>query len=355
MAGLFVVAATLLFLEGLGVRLQIEEDMNSDGTHSGAQDLATKSVHGVSGTNDASASWGWLKWLFPAVTSDKHEAGAAQDEDDSHDTGAMERCRQAVPERPSLGAPETGHWLGAPETGHRPPDDYHGCAQTPGIDSSACQFTGGFQCTSNFWGYGCVGRLYVNGHACCKGWYDSNYTCGKKLEKWLTLDRLYERKRGTVGTWAYCRFADDILSAFEPNLRPAPKVSKFRRLVSLWKRKTKSAEVEKDVELPSIVSVDGDRGVAIAKPESSSRFQCITGVLEETLRGCAKKCLEEGAPITKTSDGESAPTLGCTAIAYNPHKRVCMLLPSFASGADFTPYMTSRDSEGWTSLRLAVR
>merc|ERR1712129_375695 len=111
--------------------------------------------------------------------------------------------------------------------------------------------------------------------------------------------------------WDYCRFADEgklddgsvvvnntALAAFVPNLSKPPKLSSRNPWTpGSW--------------------MDGQKGVAVARPKLFSNSQCFPGVPVETLGGCAIKCLQDGAPNAKTLEGEEETRHPCKALAYN--------------------------------------
>jgi len=95
--------------------------------------------------------------------------------------------------------------------------------------------------------------------------------------------------------------------------------------------------------------VDTSKGLVIArvKPEgkSSKQSSCFAGDLEETLDGCAMRCIQEGAEFAD-EQGDSNRTLECHAFAYSRMKRICVRLPEGATGAEFKPFQRNPRLEG---------
>lgn len=85
---------------------------------------------------------------------------------------------------------------------------------------------------------------------------------------------------------------------------------------------------------------------------------CFPGEPEETLDGCAQKCIEDGAPISNELGKKDPDVVDCYAFAYNMHSRLCVRLPKAASGAEFKPYqrnplMEGGHRTGWQNFRAA--
>jgi len=84
---------------------------------------------------------------------------------------------------------------------------------------------------------------------------------------------------------------------------------------------------------------------------------CMPGEPEDTLDGCAQRCVEEGAPIADETEGDVQRSEDCVAFAYNHHHRLCVRLPANATGAEFRPYaknpeLPGHDVDGWSNYKL---
>jgi len=102
--------------------------------------------------------------------------------------------------------------------------------------------------------------------------------------------------------------------------------------------------------------VDGNRGLCTAKNSAFGTRYCFAGLPMETLGGCAKACLEDGAPnaqFTMDNLGNSSDNLavrGCVAFAYHRQMHTCVRLPAMARHAEFTPHLNAEGGDGWQNF-----
>jgi len=165
----------------------------------------------------------------------------------------------------------------------------------------------------------CASNRFYRGHA----WCHTEGQCG------------YQSLR----RWDFCRFSetsaipDEVtettaLSFFVPHTHRLGE--RLRRVVGVrsW--------------------TDPLRGVAVGKPSFLSfRRQCFVGIPEETVEGCAQKCIELGAPSTQKDNNYN-----CSAFAYHRKLSLCVRLASFVDDAVFTPFMRNIDGDGWQNFVL---
>jgi len=102
--------------------------------------------------------------------------------------------------------------------------------------------------------------------------------------------------------------------------------------------------------------VDGNRGLCTAKSSALASRECFVGIPMETLGGCAKACLEDGAPnarFTLDNLGNSSRNFaarGCVAFAYHRQMHTCVRLPAIARHAEFAPHLSETGGDGWQNF-----
>jgi len=185
----------------------------------------------------------------------------------------------------------------------------------------------------------CEENNYHRGHAWCK--VETSKGCNAKRFKLNPFKH-----------WDYCR----VVAADVPNteLKVNTFVSQFTiNEDKAWYR-GKATNVWR---FGSYVDVSKALVIVKVKVIGKKSSQCFPGVPEETLDGCAQKCLEDEAPIS-TKNGEDL-SIPCVAFAYNRHTRLCVRLPSAATGAEFRPWQRNPaklkpgdSADGWQNFKL---
>lgn len=90
---------------------------------------------------------------------------------------------------------------------------------------------------------------------------------------------------------------------------------------------------------------------AVTTVERGGIRRCFAGIPVETLGGCARMCLDDGAPSARAMVGvDEEARYPCVAFAYHRTQHVCVRLPSFAADARFTPTLNTWQGEGWQNF-----
>lgn len=187
----------------------------------------------------------------------------------------------------------------------------------------------------------CETNKFHRGHAWCWVSKDSPKGCRAQAKKW--------HRKITGHQWDYCKGMKTTL----PNSTSVVNGALVKFTVNLDKGRFR-ADPRSVWRLGSWVDTSKALVVARVKVEKKmfKQSSCFAGEVEETLDGCAEKCINEGAPI---GDAGSDMTLQCHAFAYNRQKRLCVRLPKEATGAEFKPFQKnprlSPKSEGWSNYK----
>lgn len=214
--------------------------------------------------------------------------------------------------------------------------DPSGCA-TVEIDTFGSSTVEGCHCNDAM---DCKVKPLYDGHA----WCGTPENCGHRhedshwdfcLHQEVTVD-LEEAGEGLVNG----PLVNGPLAKFQPNV---PR----RGLSKLLPRA--------DALLKFGVRTDGARGVATARSGPLSRRECFAALPEETLNGCAQRCLDEGAQNAQMMTAGVTDVAGlhkCVAFAYERSKHLCVTLPHFARRAEFFERLKHIDGEGWQNFIL---
>lgn len=185
-------------------------------------------------------------------------------------------------------------------------------------------------------------KLY-RGHAWCEASGTSGEAkCGRRYH----LDR---KKKRSGARWDFCRIAGSGVT-----LEDGSSTSNNSALATFVPNVYRSLRLPAGNPWTLGTYADGRRGIVSARPKRDDSLpECFAGLPEETLDGCAQRCLLEGAPNARTMErGRKAYTSSyeCVAIAYNRRKRLCVRLPEFAKDAKFTPVIRNLTRSGWQSF-----
>jgi len=198
---------------------------------------------------------------------------------------------------------------------------------------------GGCQCKDH---RTCAINKYDRGHAWCK--VRSSWGCSAK-----------RFKMNPFVHWDYCRIAAAAVPG--TNLTVNTNIAQFViNQEKSWFRMDPSYAWR----FGSYTDVSKALVIAKARVEGDwfKKSTCFPGEPEETLDGCAERCLEDGATVAPENGRPVNASLPCVAFAYNRHARLCVRLPSEAIGAEFKPFqrnpsLQGGEQDGWQNFKLA--